>query len=154
MSDELTPLTGGRQGIPISDFRKQRFLDWLCTPVKERQPRKMEELAEELGTTRRTLTTWKTDDKEFMEEWEKRYLKTIGDPSRKSLIMDTLLRTATDPDDPKHVQAAKAYFEIEGSIKPAKMQVEVSREASKLTDEQLDELVALKAAQEKNLRSA
>ena len=26
--------------------------------------------------------------------------------------MATLFRTATDADDPKHVQAAKAYFEI------------------------------------------
>lgn len=143
---------GKHMVVPISDFRKQAFLAWLCTPVKERDPRTMEDLAEQLGVTRRTLTNWKTDDKEFIDEWEKRYLKTIGDPSRKSEIMDTLLRTATDSDDPKHVQAAKAYFEIEGSIKPAKMQVEVTREAKELTDDELAQLIALKAEAEHERR--
>ena len=130
---------------PLSDFRKQRFLDWLCTPVRERQPRTMDDLAEELQVTRRTLTTWKTQDKEFMEEWEKRYLRTIGNPERKQSIMETLLRTATDADDPKHVQAAKTYFEIEGSVKPARMQVEVSGDPQKLSDDELAKLMVIKA---------
>jgi hypothetical protein len=137
---------------PITDFRKQAYLDWLCTPPKDREPSTKVAFAETIGVTHRTLNNW-TDDKEFLEEWEKRYLKTIGDPSRKSQIMDTLLRTATDPDDPKHVQAAKAYFEIEGSIKPAKMEVQVTRPASQLTDEQLAELLSAKATEEANARS-
>jgi hypothetical protein len=140
--------------IPISDFRKQAYLDWLCTPPKERHPSTKVAFAETIGVTHRTLNNW-TDDKEFLEEWEKRYLRTIGDPSRKSQIMDTLLRTATDPDDPKHVQAAKAYFEIEGSIKPAKMDVQVTqRPARELTDEQLAELVTLHVVAEQEQRGA
>ena len=113
----------------------------------------MEDLAEQLGVTRRTLTAWKTDDKEFMEAWEKRYLSTIGNPERKQNIMDTLLRTATDQDDPKHVQAAKTYFEIEGSMKPARMEVEFRRDTSKLSDEELDALITQKAMNEKHLRA-
>lgn len=130
--------------IPVSDFRKQAFLKWLCTPPKEREPRTMEELAETLQVTRRTLTNWKTDDKEFIEAWEKLYLNTIGNPERKQKIMDTLYKTATDPDDPKHVQAAKQYFEIEGSVKPAKMQVELTKSPANLTDEEMDEILAAK----------
>lgn len=133
-----------REIIPLSDFRKQRFLDWLCTPTKERDPATFTGIAKELGFERRTLQNWR-QEKEFLEEWERRYLATIGNPSRKSEIMDTLLKTATDPDDPKHVQAAKAYFEIEGSIKPAKMEVQVTRPASELTDDQLAEILAEKA---------
>ena len=139
---------GQHKVVPITDFRKQAFLEWLCTPVRERDPKTMADLAEQLQLTRRTLTNWKTDDKEFIEEWEKRYLRTIGNPERKAKIMDTLLATATDADDPKHVQAAKTYFEIEGSVKPAKMQVEVRKEASELTDAELAQLISLKAEAE------
>jgi hypothetical protein len=146
--------SGENKIVPITDFRKQAYLDWLCTPPKERTPSTKVALAETIGVTHRTLNNW-TDDKEFLEEWEKRYLKSIGDPSRKSQIMDTLLRTATDPDDPKHVQAAKAYFEIEGSLKPTRMEVQVTqRPASELTDEQLSELLTLNAKAEQEQREA
>lgn len=139
--------------VPVTDFRKQAYLKWLCTPLKEREPRTLNDFAAELGVTTRTLQLWK-DDKEFLEAWEKLYLKTIGDPSRKQAIMDTLYKTATDPDDPKHVQAAKQYFEIEGSVKPTKMQVEVTRPAKELSDDELDAILADKIAQEKQQRSA
>lgn len=154
-----TPLYGEKEDgrgkhlhIPIDDFRKQTFLKWLCTPVKERDPKTMELLADQLGLTRRTLSNWK-DDKEFLEAWEKRYLKTIGDPSRKQEIMDVLYRTATDADDPKHVQAAKQYFDIEGSIKPQKVQIEMTRPAKELSDDELDAILADKIAAEKNQRA-
>ena len=141
--------------IPITDFRKQRLLAWLCTPPTERDPHTLTELADELGVTRRTLTTWKTDDKEFLNAWEKLYLKTIGNPEVKMKIMKTLEQTATDPDDPKHVQAAKTYFEIEGSVKPQKMEVQVAqRPAKELSDEELAELISINAKSEQEQRSA
>jgi hypothetical protein len=153
-----TPLHGKKEDgrgkhnvIPISDFRKQAVLAWLCTPVKEREPRTVTALAETLGVDRQTIHAWK-ENKEFMEAWEKRYLHTIGDPSRKSEIMDTLYATATDKDDPKHVAAAKQYFEIEGSVKPAKVEVQVTGSAKELTDEQLAVLLADKAVTEINHR--
>ena len=140
--------------IPITDFRKQRLLHWLCTPPSERDPATLLDLAEELSVTRRTLTNWKTDDKEFLEAWEKLYLKTIGNPEVKMKIMKTLERTASDADDPKHVQAAKAYFEIEGSVKPAKMQVEVTqRPAKELSDDELAELISINAQAEQEQRA-
>lgn len=137
--------------VPITDFRKQAFLRWLCTPVKEREPHTFELFGKEIGVDRRTLQNWR-DDKEFLEAWEKMYLRTIGDPSKKSEIMATLFRTATDADDPKHVQAAKAYFEIEGSMKPSKMEVTVQRPAAELTDDQLATLLAERAEAEKAQR--
>lgn len=142
---------GQHQVVPITDFRKQTYLAWLCTPLKERDPRNQTALAKQLGVGRETLSRWK-DDKEFIEAWEKMYLKNIGDPSRKSEIMDTLYATATDKDDPKHVAAAKQYFEIEGSVKPAKVEVQVTGNAKDLTDEQLSALLADKAVTEINSR--
>lgn len=140
--------------IPLSDFRKQRYLDWLLTPPRERDPRTEVQLAQELSLERRTLYNWR-NQKEFLEEWERRYLATIGNPGRKSEIMDTLFRTATDADDPKHVQAAKTYFEIEGGLKPQKMEVQVTqRPAKDLSDDELAELIALNARAEKKAREA
>jgi len=130
--------------IPIQDFRKQRLLEWLCTPPSERKPTKLTDLAAEFGLERRTLTNWKTVDKEFMEAWEKLYLKTIGNPGRKQEIMDTLFATATDPDDPKHVAAAKQYFEIEGSVKPQKHQIKIERNPAELSDTDLEAAITAK----------
>ena len=150
---EKKDMRGAHLHIPITDFRKQTFLEWLCTPVKEREPGSLLKLAEQIQVDRRTLQNWR-DDKEFLEAWEKRYLKTIGDPSRKNEIMDTLYKTATDPDDPKHVTAAKTYFEIEGGLKPTKMEVSVTRPAASLTDDELDAILAEKISQERQVRDA
>jgi Helix-turn-helix of insertion element transposase len=146
-----TDRTGLHMIVPVTDARKQAFLRWLCTPQKEREPRSLTAFAETIGVERNTLGAWR-DDKEFLEAWEKLYLRTIGDPSKKSEIMQTLFRTATDQDDPKHVQAAKAYFEIEGSMKPSRMEVTVQRPAAELTDDQLATLLAERAEAEKAQR--
>lgn len=144
---------GQHNVVPITDFRKQTYLKWLCTPPKERDPKTQTDLAAQLGIDRQTLHAWK-DTKEFLEEWERLYLKTIGNPSRKQEIMDTLYRTATDADDPKHVQAAKQYFDIEGSVKPAKMQIEVTGSAKDMSTEDLDAMIAELAKAEKKQRLA
>ncbi|HUW03030.1 MAG TPA: phBC6A51 family helix-turn-helix protein [Acidimicrobiales bacterium] len=129
---------------------KERLLTWLMTPREDREPRKQADLAREMGLDPTTISNWKNDS-EFLEEWNRRYLKGIGSPETKNEIMSTLLRTATDPDDPKHVQAAKAYFEIEGSLRPVKNQVDISVSAkapSDLSDDELKKLLAAKADDE------
>lgn len=137
------------EALPLEHPKRQAYIDWLLTPPADRDPRRMEDLADNLGVTRRTLTNWKTRDKTFIEEWERRYLATIGSPERKQAIMDTLYRTAIDQDDPKHVQAAQRYMEIEGSLKPVKQQIEITKSAATLTDEELEELLVKKVASQK-----
>jgi len=137
--------------IDVNEWRIQRYMKWLCTPPADREPRHKKDLAAELGVDHRTLNNWSNDAK-FLKEWERLYLKTIGDPGVKLRIMQTLEQTATDPDDPKHVQAAKTYFEIEGSMKPAKMEVSVSKDVEKLSDEELDAFLSAHAEQEKERR--
>jgi len=138
--------------IDVNDWRCQRYLEWLCSTPKERDPRTKDEFAEMIGVSRRTLTNW-TNTAEFLREWERLYLKTIGDPGAKLEIMQTLRKTATDPDDPKHVSAAKTYFEIEGSMKPQRMEVNVNKDASKLSDEELDAMLSAHAQSEKERRA-
>lgn len=135
----------GMEIIPITDFRKQRFMDWLCTPAAEREPRLMEELAEELSLTRRTLSNWKKDD-EFLEHWEKRHRATIGNPDKINEVLHTLYKTATDPDDPKHVSAAKEFLAHVEGTRPQRVDVTVTRaDVSTLSTEQLIELAAMRA---------
>ncbi len=128
------------------DFRKQAYIEWLCTPPDDRE-RSEAELAAEFGVKVTTMRAWKRDV-EFIEEWQKLYLKTIGNPGVKQEIMETLRRTATDPDDPAHVRAAEAYFKIEGSLRP-QMDVKVSRtDLSEVSDEELAALAAQRADDE------
>ncbi len=72
---------------------------------------------------------------------------TIGNPGRKQEIMDTLFKTATDQDDPKHVAAAKQYFEIEGSMKPQEHKVRIERDPKELSDEELEKAIAARVVQ-------
>lgn len=148
------PLYGKKDGrgqhmvVPIGDHvGKQIFLDWLTTPLKEREAKTVTDFCRQHDLSRNTVKEWKSDP-EFIKEWEKRYLRTIGNPGRKSEIMDTLYRTATDPDDPKHVAAAKQYFEIEGSMRPQKLDVQVTGDPKSLTDEDLAALLAEHAAKQ------
>ena len=143
---------GAHTVIPLADFRKQRYLTWLCTSVPDRNPKKLGDLAEELGVTNKTLFNWRTEDKEFMEEWEKRYKRGIGSPERKQHILDTLYKTATDPDDPKHVQAAEKYLNHVEDAKPGRMDVVVHKETANLSDEDLENLIAGKALAEQQSR--
>lgn len=136
----------GYEDIPITDFRKQRFLDWLCTPAAEREPSTMEELAGELSLTRRTLSNWKKDD-EFLKHWEQRHRATIGNPDRINEVLNTLYRTATDPDDPKHVSAAKEFLSHVEGTRPQRVDVTVTnQDVSKLPTDVLIDMAA-KAAQ-------
>ena len=143
---------GAHVATPLSDFRKQRYLSWLVTSVPDRDPSRLGDLANELGVTNKTLFNWRTEDKEFMDEWEKRYKKGIGSPERKQHILDTLYKTATDPDDPKHVQAAEKYLNHVEDAKPGRMDVVVHKETKELSDEDLENLIAGKALSEQQSR--
>jgi len=129
---------------------QDRFISWLLTLKEHREPQTQKALAEELGLVPGTLVAWKRDE-DFLRAWNAAYLRTIGSPGTKMEIMATLEQTATDPDDPKHVQAAKAYFEIEGSLRPAKSQVDINVQStppSELSDEQLQAMIDRKAGDE------
>jgi hypothetical protein len=139
---------------PIDDFRKQRLLEWLLTPIPDREPKTLQGLADEVGMTRRQLTTWKSEA-DFLEEWERQYRNSVGSPERKQAVIDTLFKTATDQDDPKHVQAAGKYLEAVDAIAPQKMDITVKGgKVSELSDEQLAELMAAHAASELGQREA
>ena len=130
-------------------MEQEEFMRWLLTPTNDRTVATQSELADLLGIDKVKLTRWKKYDEDFIAEWHRRYKAGIGSPEKKSKIMDTLFATATDPDDPKHVQAAKTFFEIEGSLKPqGNIEVNVGAKVGELSDEALEAALAKKATDE------
>lgn len=133
------------------DERKQRLIEWLCTPKRDRDPATQEALAKKLRVRPNKLSEWKQDP-EFLKAWEAYYLRTVGSPERKQSLMDTLFRTGSDADDPRHVAAAAKYMELVEGLRPQQIEVTVKRPAQELSDEQLDAIITAHAEQERKLR--
>lgn len=131
--------------------KQARFIEWLCTVKRDRQPATQDELARVLRVTPAKLTRWKKDP-EFLRAWETHYLSTIGSPERKQPLLDALHRTGSDPDDPHHVAAAKAYMDIVDGLRPQQLEVTIKRPAQNLTDDQLDLILTQHAENERKLR--
>jgi hypothetical protein len=127
------------------DWRKVKFMEWLLTPPADREPRTKSALADLFGVDIRSVNGW-AEHPQFREEWQRRVTQIVGDPSRGQRIMDTLYVAATDPGNKAQVAAAKLYLEATNAIKPPSMEVTVKRPVD-LTDDELDKLIALGAAE-------
>lgn len=139
--------------IAANDWRRQHFLEWLCTPPDRRDPPTMKELAEKFALHINILSRWKRDT-DFIADWEVQYRKVVGSPEKAQRIMDKLFETAEDRTDPRQVQAAKAYLEAIEVIKPKKVEVTVNNKAAKdLSDDDLYAILAERAEQELRERS-
>lgn len=126
----------------LSDPRKERFLQWLVSAPSERSPRTVTELASEMEVGRRTLYDWR-QEKEFREEWDDRARAIAGDPEKTTMLLDALFAQATDPESSKQVQAAKAWADIAGVVKPpAKPETKGTGKAlTELSVEELDSML-------------
>ena len=139
--------------IPDNDWRRQHFLDWLCTVPDQRDPSNMKALAEKLGLSDRELYRWKKDAT-FLGDWEIQYRKVVGSPEKAQEVIERLHETAVDRTDPRQVPAAKAYLEAIDAIKPKKVDVTVNRlDPKDLPDEKLYAILAERAEQELRDRS-
>ena len=132
---------------PLSGWRKQKFLEWLCTIQADRVPHTQTEFAETIGSSNATLAAWKRDP-EFLAEWEHRYRLTVGSPEKAQTVIQRLFETAEDRTDPRQVQAARAYLEAIDAVKPKKIDITVSKAAKELSEAELNELLAAHAAKE------
>jgi erythromycin esterase-like protein len=134
--------------IPPNDWRRQHYLDWLCTAIEDRDPRTMKALAEQYGLSIQTLHRWK-EDAGFLADWEHQYRRTVGSPEKAQRVIDKLYETAEDRTDPRQVQAAKAYLEAIDAVKPRQVEISVKRgDAKNLTDDDLYALLAERAEAE------
>lgn len=134
-----------RRCVPnMSDWRVQRFLDWLTTPPQERDFPTQATLAASMEVGYVTMSQWK-DDPDFLAEWERRYMRTVGSVERQQDILQALYETATDRSDPRQVTAAKTYLDVIGKARPPGP-ARGPGSARELTDDQLYEVLAERAA--------
>lgn len=141
------------QRVPDNDWRRQHFIEWLCTPPGARDPLTYKDLATKLGLGEQTLYRWKRDAT-FLTEWEQQYRKVVGSPEKAQEVVERLHETAVDRTDPRQVQAAKAYLEAIDAIRPKKVDVTVTRGVAKdLPDDELLAILAERAEQELTTRT-
>jgi 2-hydroxychromene-2-carboxylate isomerase len=130
---------------------QEAYVDWLCTPKKDRDPATTVALAQKLGVNDRTLRVWRQRE-DFREEWNRRSKAVVGSPERTAQVIDELFAAAMDRESGKQVSAAKLYLETVGALQPPEVKVQVSN-TSDLTDEQLNalmaEMTAIEAAKRK-----
>lgn len=94
-----------------SEGKRQRmaiYVEWLLTPRGERQPSTKKELAEKLGVTPTTLRNYQKD-RWLQAEMAK---KARGEARIDRLpdVLSSLYDQAVDRENPRSVQAAKAYL--------------------------------------------
>lgn len=108
-----------------------RYIDWLLTPAKLREPAFQHQLAAELGVTEQTLRNWRKEPvfQRTMTERARGYVKAHALPD----ILEALGRTAVGS-SPQQVAAAKLLIDFmeKGGVTP-------SADLSKMTADQLRE---------------
>lgn len=111
--------------------RQAAYLAWLLLPKDEREPRTKTEMAARLGVTIQALLGYERDPA-FADEVRSR-LGHAFKVDRLPALFEALYVTATDPDNPRQVTAARTLLEWFG-----RSQAEASNQhLSELTDEQL-----------------
>lgn len=141
---------GGGDSSPIGvmaleDVRHQRLVDWLTTPKQERRPSTAKELAVELGVSERTLRDWK-ERPSIRGAWEEQAKIVVGSPERAQDVLEAMYQRALDSTDPKQVQAAKLYLEAIDAIKPPTVEVRSVSDLARVSDEELQAMIAATAS--------
>jgi len=135
----------------VLSAEQQRYVDWLCTAPMERTPATKQEFALSVGVDPSTLRRWEKKD-HFRSQWESQSKEHQGSPERTQGVLDTLYAKALDGD----VRAAQLWLQAMNKMAPAQVEVKHDRQASQLSDAELDELIGMLAsseqAQRKHLR--
>ncbi len=145
---ESVPPAGGDTSpivvMSLDDPRHQRLVDWLTTPKQERVPSTAKQLAVELGVSERTLRDWK-ERPQIREQWEDQARKVVGSPERAQDVLEAMYQRAIDSTDAKQVQAAKLYLEAIEAIKPPTVEVRSVSDLAKVSDDELQAMIAATA---------
>lgn len=125
---------------PKSDrqARRQRmavYLAWLLQPKDEREPRTKKDMADRLGVTFQTLLNYERDP-DFSTE-VRRQLGQAFRVDRLPALFESLYRTATEPENPRQVQAARTLLEWWG-----KPDLEAATDLADLTAEELEKIAS------------
>lgn len=112
--------------------RQAVYMAWLLQPKDMRDPPTKTKMAERLGVTIQTLLSYERDP-DFSQLVRERLSQSFR-TDRLPHLFDSLYQTATNPDNPRQVQAARTLLEWFGRTS------EVQGELADLTDEELERL--------------
>lgn len=130
----------------LEDPRHQRFLEWLLTLKKDRNPPTRAALAEEFGVHMRTLRDWEARE-DFRKAHELGVRQVAGSPEKTQELLNKLHETAMNDNHRQHVIAAKAWLDAVGAISPQKSTVSVG-DAKLLSNEELTKLITAAATEQ------
>jgi Trm5-related predicted tRNA methylase len=133
----------------LLDARRERYLEWLCTAPQERRPGTKQGYASEVGVSTETLRRWEKDEL-FRREWERRAGEIVGSPERSQQVLETLYRQALSGD----VKAAQLYLQATNKMAPPTVTVRDERSVAKLSDDELESMIAAAAVSERERRSS
>jgi DNA-binding transcriptional MerR regulator len=131
---------------PLLDSRQIEYLEWLVTPSSERVPRTQQEMARQLGADPKTLRRWEKKPS-FKKEWDRRVTEIQGSPERTQRLLDSLYAKALGGDN----RAAQLYLQATNRLVVAPPPSQTTN-ASELSDEELDKLLANLAQREQSKR--
>lgn len=113
----------------------EAFIEWLATPAAERVPRSQAEFARKFNVTQQGLSMWKRDPRVITRvDAARRHATNVNDLPD---VIDALTKQATDPSNPRSVQAAKVLMTWWDRTVDESEQIHVAS----LSDAELEELV-------------
>jgi hypothetical protein len=129
------------------DTRQEAYIGWLCTPPQEREPSSKEAYAASIGVNVTTLRRWEKKEV-FRKAWQSRVDDVQGSPERSQRLLDTLYDRAIGGD----IKAAQLYLQATNRMAPPTVTVKSEKGATELSDAELDELIGMMAARERDAR--
>jgi hypothetical protein len=129
------------------DARQEAYIGWLCTPPQERDPASKEAYAASIGVNVTTLRRWEKKEV-FRKTWQARVDDVQGSPERSQRLLDTLYAKALEGD----IKAAQLYLQATNRMAPPTVTVKSEKGATELSDAELDELIGMMAARERDAR--
>ena len=131
----------------VLDARQEAYINWLCTAPQERDPATKEAYADMVGVNVTTLRRWEKKDV-FRKAWQTRVDDVQGSPERSQRLLDTLYDRAIGGD----IKAAQLYLQATNRMAPPTVNVKTEKGSAELSDAELDELIGLMAARERDSR--
>lgn len=125
--------------------KQNELLDWLTGGRPEGETQ--EQFAERIGVDPRTVRRWKKD-RAFLKRWEDRMREKHAHPDVLSKQLD-VLRTKAEGGD---IKAIELYWRLVDRMSPDRVEHIDSGSVTELSDEQLDQLIAKQAVDEKGRR--
>jgi hypothetical protein len=98
------------EDLALKSAEKEAYVEWLSTPANLREPKSQAKMAAHLGVTEQTLRAWKRDPRVASAVRSK--IQTHLSLNDLGEIVSTLKTQATDPDNPRSVQASKLLIEM------------------------------------------